>query len=83
MPTNLKGQLSKKLISSPVVDMFSILYLHVAPHSWLSDCFTVLPCYQGTNVAAGKASGVVVGTGLNTQIGKKMITDLYPCCAGQ
>ena len=25
---------------------------------------------QGTNVAAGKARGIVVGTGLNTQIGK-------------
>ena len=25
---------------------------------------------QGTNVAAGKARGVVIGTGLNTQIGK-------------
>lgn len=25
---------------------------------------------QGTNVAAGKARGVVVGTGLNTEIGK-------------
>lgn len=29
-----------------------------------------LPPPQGTNVAAGKARGVVVGTGLNTQIGK-------------
>ena len=28
------------------------------------------PPLQGTNVASGKARGVVVGTGLNTQIGK-------------
>ena len=61
---------------STTADMFSILYLHVAPYSRLSDCLTVLPCYQGTNIAAGKASGVVVGTGLNTQIGKKAVTDL-------
>ena len=27
--------------------------------------------FSGTNVAAGKARGVVVGTGLNTAIGKK------------
>lgn len=26
--------------------------------------------FSGTNIAAGKASGVVIGTGLNTQIGK-------------
>ena len=26
--------------------------------------------FQGTNIAAGKARGVVVGTGLNTEIGK-------------
>ena len=29
-----------------------------------------LYCCQGTNIAAGKATGVVVGTGLNTQIGE-------------
>ena len=26
--------------------------------------------FQGTNISAGKATGVVVGTGLNTEIGK-------------
>jgi len=26
--------------------------------------------YQGTNVASGKARGVVIGTGQNTEIGK-------------
>jgi Ca2+ transporting ATPase len=27
-------------------------------------------CFSGTNIAAGKARGIVVGTGLNTEIGK-------------
>lgn len=27
-------------------------------------------CQQGTNIAAGKARGLVVGTGLNTEIGQ-------------
>lgn len=26
--------------------------------------------FQGTNIASGKARGVVIGTGLNTEIGK-------------
>lgn len=35
------------------------------------DCVVVcVVILQGTNVAAGKARGIVVGTGLNTQIGK-------------
>ena len=29
--------------------------------------------FQGTNIAAGKARGVVVGTGLNTEIGKQVL----------
>ena len=35
-----------------------------------SDVSVLLIFCQGTNIAAGKATGVVVGTGLNTQIGK-------------
>ena len=27
-------------------------------------------CLQGTNVSAGKARGIVIGTGLNTEIGE-------------
>ena len=37
----------------------------ISPGPVLSSAF-----FQGTNVAAGKARGVVVGTGLRTQIGK-------------
>ena len=29
--------------------------------------------FQGTNIAAGKARGVVVGTGLSTEIGKSKL----------
>lgn len=28
---------------------------------------------QGTNVASGKARGIVIGTGLNTEIGKSTV----------
>jgi len=31
-------------------------------------CFVI--CCQGTNVASGKARGVVIGTGQNTEIGR-------------
>ena len=30
----------------------------------------MFPIFQGTNIAAGKAQGVVVGTGITTEIGE-------------
>ena len=39
-------------------------------------CYLIV-YFQGTNIAAGKASGVVVGTGLNTQIGMQLKTSQH------
>lgn len=43
-----------------------------------SDVSILLIFCQGTNIAAGKATGVVVGTGLNTQIGKLWKDQILP-----
>lgn len=42
------------------------------PRSLMSNafCFLLSAVQQGTNIAAGKAVGVVVATGGNTEIGK-------------
>ena len=39
-------------------------------HVWCGAPPSGLPLFQGTNVASGKARGVVVGTGTRTEIGK-------------
>ena len=39
----------------------------------LNLCIVHFFVLQGTNIASGKARGIVIGTGLNTEIGE------YPC----
>ena len=48
--------------------LFSVSSSHYKQYLLEEEPTIFLP--QGTNVAAGKARGIVIGTGLNTEIGK-------------
>ena len=39
--------------------------------------YFTLSWFQGTNIAAGKCRGIVIGTGLNTEIGKSKHVILF------
>jgi len=57
------------------VNQVGYLVIKIAIYILTSSCFLLIQdkkniLFSGTNVAAGKARGVVMGTGLNTAIGK-------------
>lgn len=53
-----------------ICNIMQLIILMLKPAQFMNCCFCIL---QGTNVAAGKARGIVIGTGLNTEIGKSDI----------